>query len=198
MSLCAADVTKNSPDIKTRREDIYQYEQTIREELTTHDTQQRLQSNKPQTKPNPKGEHEFNLSKSENGCHNSQHTSIQLCPGVTRDTSKLPMKRTRTPFTDLQLLELENYFKTNKFLTAENSHLLTKRLRLSKEKIRIWFQNRRAKEIRENKLEIQNQTMNSSEFAPMEVSYFPPEELKHMTSPTTQTTEESVLYNYVW
>ena len=31
------------------------------------------------------------------------------------------MKRTRTPFTDLQLLELGNYFKTNKFLTVENS-----------------------------------------------------------------------------
>jgi hypothetical protein len=44
------------------------------------------------------------------------------------------MKRTRTPFTDLQVLELENYFKTNKFLTAENSHLLIKWLRLSKEK----------------------------------------------------------------
>ena len=85
------------------------------------------------------------------------------------------------------------------YVTAENSHLLIKWLRLSKEKkIRIWLQNRRAKEIRENKLEIQKQTINSSEFVPMEVSYFPPEELKHMTLPTTQTTEELVLYNYVW
>ena len=176
----AADVTRTSPDIQPGREDIYQFSE-IRYEQTTHGTsikslpvpgltntrQSRLQINKPQTKPKPKRKHEFNLSKSEKSFHNSQHTSIQLCPGVTRDTSKLPMKRTRTPFTDLQLLELGNYFKTNKFLTVENSQK-------------------------------QKQTINSSEIVPIEVSYFHPEELKHMTSPTTQTTEESVLYNYVW
>lgn len=210
MSHCAADGTSRSPDIKPEREDIYQFNE-IRYEQTTRNTsikslpvpgltniEPRLQLDKPQTKAKPNNKHELNLSKSEKSCHNSQHTSIQLCAGVTRDTSKLPMIRTRTAFTDLQLLELENYFKTNKFLTMEDSHLLTKRLLLSKKKIRIWLQNRRAKEIRENKLGIQKQKINSSEFVPMEMSYFCPEEIKHTTSPTTETTEESVLYNYVW
>ena len=59
MSLCAADVTRNSPDIK---QDVRIFTSTIRDELTTHDTsvkslpvpgwtntQPRLQIDKPQT-----------------------------------------------------------------------------------------------------------------------------------------------------
>ncbi|XP_041755938.1 homeobox protein Nkx-3.1-like [Coregonus clupeaformis] len=54
-------------------------------------------------------------------------------------------KRSRAAFTHLQVLELENKFNHQKYLSApERAHLANK-LRLTETQVKIWFQNRRYK-----------------------------------------------------
>lgn len=67
-----------------------------------------------------------------------------------------PVKRTpgrlpRIPFTPHQLNELEDAFKTATYLSTEDANKLAKRLDLTGVRVKIWFQNRRARDRRERR-----------------------------------------------
>jgi hypothetical protein len=69
---------------------------------------------------------------------------------------KGPVKRTpgrlpRIPFTTHQLSELEQAYKAATYLSTEEANKLAKKLELTGVRVKIWFQNRRARDRRERK-----------------------------------------------
>lgn len=70
--------------------------------------------------------------------------------------AKGPAKRTpgrlpRIPFTPYQLTELENAYKSATYLSTEDANKLARRLELTGVRVKIWFQNRRARDRRERR-----------------------------------------------
>lgn len=71
------------------------------------------------------------------------------------------MKRTpgrlpRIPFTPVQLSELEEAYKSATYLSTEDANKLARRLDLTGVRVKIWFQNRRARDRRERKDTVNN------------------------------------------
>ncbi|CAM9523441.1 unnamed protein product [Lampetra planeri] len=57
----------------------------------------------------------------------------------------------RVVYSDYQRLELEKEFQANRFITIRRKSELASHLGLSERQVKIWFQNRRAKERKVNK-----------------------------------------------
>ncbi len=66
--------------------------------------------------------------------------------GKTRTKDKY-----RVVYTDHQRLELEKEFYSNRYITIRRKAELAGNLGLSERQVKIWFQNRRAKERKQNK-----------------------------------------------
>ncbi|CAG9860354.1 unnamed protein product [Phyllotreta striolata] len=67
---------------------------------------------------------------------------------------EMPQKRQlgrypRIPFTNEQLAVLERKFEESAYLSSEEALSISRRLQLSDAKVKIWFQNRRARKRRE-------------------------------------------------
>ncbi|XP_053959456.1 homeotic protein caudal [Anastrepha obliqua] len=70
----------------------------------------------------------------------------QPAPGKTRTKDKY-----RVVYTDFQRLELEKEYCTSRYITIRRKTELAQILSLSERQVKIWFQNRRAKERKQNK-----------------------------------------------
>ncbi|EDW46380.1 GM23369 [Drosophila sechellia] len=66
--------------------------------------------------------------------------------GKTRTKDKY-----RVVYTDFQRLELEKEYCTSRYITIRRKSELAQTLSLSERQVKIWFQNRRAKERKQNK-----------------------------------------------
>ncbi|XP_029020426.1 homeobox protein CDX-1a [Betta splendens] len=71
--------------------------------------------------------------------------------GKTRTKDKY-----RVVYTDHQRLELEKEFQYNRYITMRRKTELSVALSLSERQVKIWFQNRRAKERKLNRKKLQN------------------------------------------
>ena len=79
------------------------------------------------------------------------HHRDSASPGNSDDDSDHAAKKSRTNFTNSQLIELESYYRINKYLQIEDRPVLAKKLKLTETQIKWWFQNRRMKEKRKLK-----------------------------------------------
>lgn len=83
----------------------------------------------------------------------------RLPRGVSSNPLKQPVKRTpgrlpRVPFTPEQLKALEQAYKKSMYLSSEEANVLADQLNLSSIRVKIWFQNRRARDRRENRVDL--------------------------------------------
>ncbi|XP_063700977.1 homeotic protein caudal [Culicoides brevitarsis] len=73
-------------------------------------------------------------------------SSYQPNPGKTRTKDKY-----RVVYSDLQRLELEKEFHYTRYITIRRKSELAQNLQLSERQVKIWFQNRRAKDRKQKK-----------------------------------------------
>uniref|UniRef100_A0A3Q0SCS7 Caudal type homeobox 1a n=1 Tax=Amphilophus citrinellus TaxID=61819 RepID=A0A3Q0SCS7_AMPCI len=84
---------------------------------------------------------------------------IFLCDsgGKTRTKDKY-----RVVYTDHQRMELEKEFQFNRYITMRRKSELSMALSLSERQVKIWFQNRRAKERKINRKKLQHSQQAST------------------------------------
>uniref|UniRef100_A0A1I8QA14 Homeobox domain-containing protein n=1 Tax=Stomoxys calcitrans TaxID=35570 RepID=A0A1I8QA14_STOCA len=94
-------------------------------------------------------------------------------PKLQRTLRQGPAKRTpgrlpRIPFTPTQLQALESAYKASNYLSAEDANKLADSLDLTNTRVKIWFQNRRARERRDRreKDESYDSTLSSNASSP--------------------------------
>lgn len=77
--------------------------------------------------------------------------NLNLFKGPSRGPLKRTSRLPRIPFTTQQLSELEKAYKNATYLSTEDANILAKKLDLTGVRVKIWYQNRRARDRREKR-----------------------------------------------
>lgn len=70
----------------------------------------------------------------------------------SKNIKRRPAKHPRIPFTTFQLEILEKQYKNKAYLMRKDVQQLSNQLRLPQSRVKIWFQNRRARDRRDKKI----------------------------------------------
>ncbi|XP_044019347.1 homeobox protein MSX-1, partial [Aphidius gifuensis] len=71
---------------------------------------------------------------------------------TVKNIKRKPAKHPRIPFTNLQLQILEKQYNNKAYLMRKDVQQLSNQLKLPQSRVKIWFQNRRARDRRDNKI----------------------------------------------
>lgn len=95
-----------------------------------------------------------NFGKIEYPTFTNSQTQAKIQPEFRiEETNIKPTKKSRVLFSQWQINELEKLFKKQKYVTSNERELISKRLKLHANQVKIWFQNRRYKIKKRNELQ---------------------------------------------
>ncbi|TNN11805.1 Homeobox protein MSX-2 [Schistosoma japonicum] len=99
----------------------------------------------------------------DNDLESSNNSTIENNDNISSYCSKTYKSRSpRIPFSRDQILRLEKKFQNSRYLSGWEVKQLAKNLNLTETRVKIWFQNRRARERRDSSVEINSyQTVKS-------------------------------------
>ncbi|KAM6475852.1 homeobox protein CDX-1 isoform 2-T2 [Liasis olivaceus] len=115
-----------------------------------------------------------------------RHVPTSSNSGKTRTKDKY-----RVVYTDHQRLELEKEFHYSRYITIRRKAELAAALGLTERQVKIWFQNRRAKERKVNKKKMQQQTQPASTTTPTPPAVGTPGPIGGICSSTTSLVSSS-------
>ncbi|XP_039196811.1 homeobox protein CDX-1 [Crotalus tigris] len=115
-----------------------------------------------------------------------RHVPTSSNSGKTRTKDKY-----RVVYTDHQRLELEKEFHYSRYITIRRKAELAAALGLTERQVKIWFQNRRAKERKVNKKKMQQQTQPASTTTPTPPAVGTPGPIGGICSSTTNLVSTS-------
>ncbi|XP_018555081.1 homeobox protein CHOX-CAD [Lates calcarifer] len=120
------------------------------------------------------------------------HESIRpsVSGGKTRTKDKY-----RVVYTDHQRLELEKEFQFNRYITMRRKTELSMALSLSERQVKIWFQNRRAKERKINRKKLQH-SQQASTTTPTPPVHGGPADIHITTSPSSNILSDAISEEY--
>ncbi|KAK5925129.1 hypothetical protein CgunFtcFv8_017678 [Champsocephalus gunnari] len=101
----------------------------------------------------------------------------------------------RVVYTDHQRLELEKEFQFNRYITMRRKTELSLTLGLSERQVKIWFQNRRAKERKINRKKLQN-SQQASTTTPTPPAQGGPADSHIPTSPSSNILSDTISEEY--
>ncbi|XP_037635580.1 homeobox protein CDX-1a [Sebastes umbrosus] len=101
----------------------------------------------------------------------------------------------RVVYTDQQRLELEKEFQFNRYITMRRKSELSLALGLSERQVKIWFQNRRAKERKITRKKLQN-SQQASTTTPTPPALGGPADTHINTSPSSNILSDTISEEY--